>query len=108
MTRQLPRPPTLSTRAVGAALVATWLWSTDSIDVAQGLSCSEACGSFPDQGWKLSLLHWQLDSLPPGHQGSPGGMFSGWECIGKKSLTADGLGRAGAGAMRQAKRKKVM
>ena len=25
----------------------------------------------PDQGWNLCLLHWQADSLPLSHQGSP-------------------------------------
>ena len=28
--------------------------------------------SFPDQGSNSSLLHWQVDSLPLSHQGSPG------------------------------------
>ena len=36
-----------------------------------GLSCSVACGVFPDQGWNPCLLHWQVDSLPLSHQGSP-------------------------------------
>ena len=36
-----------------------------------GLSCSVACGSFLDQGLNLCLLHWQPDSLPLSHQGSP-------------------------------------
>ena len=36
-----------------------------------GLSCSEVCGIFPDQGSKPSLLHWKADSLPMSHQGSP-------------------------------------
>ena len=34
------------------------------------LSCSTACGIFPDQGLNLCLLHWQADSLPLSHQGS--------------------------------------
>ena len=29
--------------------------------------------SFPDQGSNSSLLHWQVDSLPLSHQGSPVG-----------------------------------
>ena len=29
-------------------------------------------GIFPTQGWNLHLLHWQKDSLPLSHQGSPG------------------------------------
>ena len=28
------------------------------------LSCSVACGNFPDQGLNPCLLHWQEDSLP--------------------------------------------
>ena len=38
---------------------------------AHGLSCSTACGSFLDQGSNPCLLHWQVDSLPLSHQGSP-------------------------------------
>ena len=36
-----------------------------------GLRCSTARGVFPDQGLNLCLLHWQADSLPLSHQGSP-------------------------------------
>ena len=36
-----------------------------------GLSCSAACGIFPDQGPNLCPLHWQVDSYPLHHQGSP-------------------------------------
>ena len=39
------------------------------------LSCSAACGIFPDQGWNTCLLHWQADSLPLDHQGSPSLLF---------------------------------
>ena len=35
------------------------------------LSCSVACGVFPDQGQNPGLLRWQVDSLPLSHQGSP-------------------------------------
>ena len=42
-----------------------------SVIVAHGLSCSAACGIFPDQGSKLCPLHWQADSQPLRHQGSP-------------------------------------
>ena len=44
--------------------------STDSVAVAHGLSCSKACGVFPDQGSNLCSLHWQADSYPLSHQGS--------------------------------------
>ena len=40
-----------------------------------GLSCSVACGIFPDQGWNPCLLHWQVDYLPLSHQGSQRVMF---------------------------------
>ena len=36
-----------------------------------GLSWSEACGIFLDQGSSPHLLHWQGDALPLSHQGSP-------------------------------------
>ena len=35
------------------------------------LSCSAACGIFPDQGWKLCPLRWQVGSYPLYCQGSP-------------------------------------
>ena len=35
------------------------------------LSYLAAFGIFPDQGSDLCLLHWQADSLPLSHQGSP-------------------------------------
>ena len=43
-----------------------------SVIVAHGLSCSVACGIFPDQGSNPCPLHWQADSQPLRHQGSPG------------------------------------
>ena len=37
-----------------------------------GMSCHFFLqGTFPTQGWKLHLLHWQADSLPLSRQGSP-------------------------------------
>ena len=39
--------------------------------VAHGPSCSAACGIFPDQGSNPCALHWQVDSQPLRHQGSP-------------------------------------
>ena len=42
-----------------------------SVVVAPGLSCSAACGIFPDQGSNPCPLHWQVDSQPLRHQGSP-------------------------------------
>ena len=42
-----------------------------SVIMAHGPSCSAACGIFPDQGSKPCPLHWQADSQPLRHQGSP-------------------------------------
>ena len=42
-----------------------------SVIVAHRPSCSTACGIFPDQGSNLCPLHWQADSQPLRHQGSP-------------------------------------
>ena len=42
-----------------------------SAAVAHGPSCSAACGIFPDQGSNSCPLHWQADSQPLRHQGSP-------------------------------------
>ena len=38
------------------------LKSLGLIVVAPGLSCSAACGIFPDQGSDLNRLHWRVDS----------------------------------------------
>ena len=62
-----------------AGLSLSWpllLWSTGSrragsVAVAHGPSCSAACGIFPDQGSNPCPLHWQADSQPLRHQGSP-------------------------------------
>ena len=42
-----------------------------SVIVAHGPSCSATCGIFPDQGSNPRSLHWQADSQPLRHQGSP-------------------------------------
>ena len=42
-----------------------------SVIMAHGPSRSAACGIFPDQGSNLCPLHWQADSQPLCHQGSP-------------------------------------
>ena len=44
---------------------------TGSVVVVHGSSCSTACGIFPDQGSNPCPLHWQADSQPLHHQGSP-------------------------------------
>ena len=43
-----------------------------SVIVAHWPSCSAARGIFPDQGSNPCPLHWQADSQPLRHQGSPG------------------------------------
>ena len=42
-----------------------------SVVVAHGPSCSAAHGILPDQGSNPCPLHWQADSQPLRHQGSP-------------------------------------
>ena len=42
-----------------------------SVVVVHGPSCSAACGIFADQGSNPCPLHWQADSQPLRHQGSP-------------------------------------
>ena len=42
-----------------------------SVIMGHRLSCSEAGGILPDQGWNPCPLHWQVDSYPLYHQGSP-------------------------------------
>ena len=46
-----------------------------SVVVAYGPSRSMACGIFPDQGSNPCPLHWQADSQPLRHQGSPALIF---------------------------------
>ena len=43
-------------------VVACGLQSAGSVVVVHGLSCSAACGIFPDQGSNSCPLHWQVDS----------------------------------------------
>ena len=43
--------------------------------VAHGPSCSAARGILPDQGSNPCPLHWQADSQPLRHQGSPDSLF---------------------------------
>ena len=62
-----------SSRCAGLSLSRPLLLrSAGSVVVAHGLSCSTACGIFPDQGSNPFPLHWQADSQPLRHQGSPG------------------------------------
>ena len=56
--------------AVAYLVVVPRLSSTGATAVVQGLSCSTACGTFLDQGWNLSLTHWQEGASPQSRQGS--------------------------------------
>ena len=65
-----------SLRCASLSLSRPLFWGTGSrragsVVVAHGPSCSAACGIFPDQGSNPCPLHWQADSQPPRHQGSP-------------------------------------
>ena len=66
-----------SSRCAGLSLSRPLLlWSTGSsragsVVVAYGPSHSAACGILPDQGSNPCPLHWQADSQPLHHQGSP-------------------------------------
>ena len=66
-----------SSRCAGLSLSRPLLlWSTGSrragsVIVAHGPSRSAACGILPDQGSNPCPLHWQADSQPLHHQGSP-------------------------------------
>ena len=55
----------------GLLLRSTGSRCTGSATVAHGPSHSVACGIFPDQGLNPCPLHWQADSQPLRHQGSP-------------------------------------
>ena len=57
--------------AVSPVVAAPRLQSTGSVVVARGLSCPEASGIFPDQGWNQCLLNCKADFQPLDHQGSP-------------------------------------
>ena len=59
----------------GLSLRSTSSRRAGSVVVAHGLSCSAACGIFPDQGSNPCPLHRQADSQPLRHQGSPGNVF---------------------------------
>ena len=67
-------------------IAASPVWSTGSrragsAAVAHGPSHSAARGILPDQGWNLCPLHWQADSQPLRHQGSPVHTFIGTHIV---------------------------
>ena len=55
----------------GLSLRSTGSRRAGSATVAHGPSRSAACGIFPDQGSNPCPVHWQADSQPLRHQGSP-------------------------------------
>ena len=57
-------------------LLSTGSRRAGSVVVAHGPSCSAPCGIFPDQGTNPCPLHWQADSQPLRHQGSPLFLFN--------------------------------
>ena len=59
----------------GLSLPRTGSRRAGSATVAHGPSRSAACGILPDQGSNPRSLHWQADSQPPRHQGSPCPLF---------------------------------
>ena len=61
-----------------SGVAAPGLQSRGPIVMVRGLSCSVACEIFPNQGMNLCLLHWQVDSSPVSHQGSPQNL-GGWK-----------------------------
>ena len=63
--------------AVASCYGAQTLEHVGSVAVAHGLSCPTACGIFLDQVSNLCPLHWQADSYPLDHQGSPFSCFWG-------------------------------
>ena len=55
--------------AQASAAAAPGFWSTASVEVVHGLSCSTECGIFLNQGSNPCLLHWQafFTTEPPGN-----------------------------------------
>ena len=62
-----------------------------SVTVAHGPSRSVACGIFPDQGSNPCPLHWQADSQPLHHQGSPRNSILDIQIIELLELSIDNL-----------------
>ena len=76
---------------------------TGSVIVAHGPSRSAACGILPDQGSNPCPLHWQADSQPLRHQGSPCGSLYilPAKVLGRKSLSGTfQIPREGPGGLR--------
>ena len=83
-------PSTGSRHACGPVIAAQVVERRLSV-VVHGRSCSQACGIFPDQGSNPCPLHWQANSYPLSHQGSPSNLFSRNTLISFIYLTVSGL-----------------
>ena len=76
-----------SSRCVGLSILwplllrSTGSRRAGSVIVAHRTSCSAAFGIFPDQGSNPCPLHWQADSQPLRHQGSPIFIFYTFFCL---------------------------
>ena len=62
----------LGLQHVGSVVVARGLQSAGLVVVVHELNCPVTHGIFLDRGLNSCALHWQADSLPLDHQGSPG------------------------------------
>ena len=80
-----------SRHACGSVIAVCKWQSAGSVVVVHGLSCSQACGIFPDQGSNPCPLHRQANSYPLSHQGSPSNLFSLNTLISFIYLTVSGL-----------------
>ena len=69
-----------------SVVVALGLSSCGSWALEHRLSCSMACGIFPDQRSNWCLPHCQVDSLPLDHQGSPIHAYLNWMVLVFKML----------------------
>ena len=56
---------------IAASLVAEHRLQTRRLSNCGSQACPAACGILPDQGLNPCPLHWQADSQPLHHQGSP-------------------------------------
>ena len=68
--------------AVASPAVEHGLQNASSVAVVHRSSLSTAYGILPDQGSNLRPLHWQADSQPMHHQGSPSRLFQGAQASG--------------------------
>ena len=55
----------------GLSTCGSWAIALRLSSCGDRVSCSAACGIFPDQGLNLYVLLWQVDSVPLSQQGSP-------------------------------------